>query len=109
MAVLGTSLACNPDATGYDNIRLVAKLYDRPTTKVPDYVREIEESTELGEYLTLPTRTYSAGMLARLAFAMATMQSLDVLLLDENIGAGDAQFQVRARPARRISTTGRKS
>ncbi|HXW23551.1 MAG TPA: ATP-binding cassette domain-containing protein [Xanthobacteraceae bacterium] len=97
MALLGNSLALNSDATGYENIRLVASLYDWPKAKVPEYIRDIEEFTELGEYLSLPTRIYSAGMLARLAFAMATMQSPDVLLIDEGIGAGDVQFQSRAQ------------
>ena len=90
-------MTLNPDATGYENIRLIAELYDWPKAKVPDYIREIEDFTELGEYLTLPTRIYSAGMLARLAFAMATMQSPDVLLMDEAIGAGDAHFQGKAQ------------
>jgi len=97
MALLGNNPGFNTDATGYENIRLIGNLYDWPKARLPDYVRDIEEFTELGEYLSLPTRIYSAGMLARLAFAMATMQSLDVLLLDENIGAGDAQFQVKAQ------------
>jgi ABC-2 type transport system ATP-binding protein/lipopolysaccharide transport system ATP-binding protein len=97
IAVLGASLAFNADATGYENIRLIAELYDWPKSKMPDYIREIEEFTELGEYLTLPTRVYSAGMLARLAFAMATMQSPDVLLMDEAIGAGDAHFQEKVQ------------
>ncbi len=96
MALLGGSLALNPDATGYENIRLIAGLYDWPKSKLPDYVRDIEEFTELGEYLSLPARVYSAGMLARLAFAMATTQAPDVLLIDEGIGAGDAQFQAKA-------------
>jgi ABC-type polysaccharide/polyol phosphate transport system ATPase subunit len=93
MALLGNSLALNADATGYENIRLVANLYDWPKANMPAYIRDIEEFTELGEYLSLPTRVYSAGMLARLAFAMATVLAPDVLLVDEAIGAGDAQFQ----------------
>jgi ABC-type polysaccharide/polyol phosphate transport system ATPase subunit len=97
MALLGNSVALNPDATGYENIRLIANLYDWPRGRLPDFVRDIEEFTGLGEYLSLPTRIYSAGMLARLSFAMATMQPLDVLLMDEGIGAGDAQFQARAK------------
>jgi ABC-2 type transport system ATP-binding protein/lipopolysaccharide transport system ATP-binding protein len=60
-------------------------------------VREIEEFTELGVYLSLPTRIYSAGMQARLAFALATAQIPDILLVDEGIGAGDAQFQKKAQ------------
>jgi ABC-2 type transport system ATP-binding protein/lipopolysaccharide transport system ATP-binding protein len=97
LALLGNSLAENPDATGYENISLIANLLDWPKAKLPDYIREIEEFTELGEYLSLPTRIYSAGMLARLAFAMVTVQSPDVLLMDEGIGVGDAQFQAKAQ------------
>ena len=66
-------------------------------TKYQDLVREIEEFTELGVYLSLPTRIYSAGMQARLSFALATAQIPDILLIDEGIGAGDAQFQKKAR------------
>ena len=97
MALLGNNLTLNADATGYENIRLVASLYDWPKANMPAYIRDIEEFTELGEYLSLPTRVYSAGMLARLAFAMATVLAPDVLLIDEAIGAGDAQFQEKVR------------
>jgi ABC-type polysaccharide/polyol phosphate transport system ATPase subunit len=97
MALLGQNLAPNPDATGYENINLVANLYDWPKARLPEYIRDIEEFTELGEYLSLPTRIYSAGMHARLAFAMATIQAPDVLLIDEAIGAGDAHFQEKAK------------
>jgi ABC-type polysaccharide/polyol phosphate transport system ATPase subunit len=97
MTLLGNNLALNVDATGYENIRLVASLYDWPKEKVPEYIRDVEEFTELGEYLALPTRIYSAGMTTRLAFAIATMQPPDVLVMDEGIGAGDAHFQAKAQ------------
>ena len=96
-ALLGGSLALNSDATGYENIKLMANLYNWPRDKYQDLVREIEEFTELGVYLSLPTRVYSAGMQARLSFALATAQIPDILLVDEGIGAGDAQFQKKAR------------
>ena len=96
-ALLGTSLTLNRDATGYENINLVAKIQDWPRQSAADFVRDIEEFTELGEYLSLPTRVYSAGMQARLAFALATMQSPDILLIDEGIGAGDSDFQEKAQ------------
>jgi ABC-2 type transport system ATP-binding protein/lipopolysaccharide transport system ATP-binding protein len=96
MALLGQNLALNTDATGYENINLIANLYDWPKARLPEYIRDIEEFTELGEYLALPARIYSAGMHARLAFAMATIQVPDVLLIDEAIGAGDAHFQEKA-------------
>jgi ABC-type polysaccharide/polyol phosphate transport system ATPase subunit len=97
MAILGQNLAPNPDATGYETIRLVASLYDWPKDRLDEYSRDIEEFTELGEYLALPTRIYSSGMHARFAFAMATIQVPDVLIIDEGIGAGDANFQAKAR------------
>ena len=96
-ALLGASLALNSDATGYENINLIAKIHDWPKDRTADHVRDVEEFTELGEYLSLPTRVYSAGMQARLAFALATVRSPDILLIDEGIGAGDADFQERAK------------
>jgi ABC-2 type transport system ATP-binding protein/lipopolysaccharide transport system ATP-binding protein len=96
-ALLGSSLTLNRDATGYENIELVANIEDWPRDRINDCIRDIEEFTELGAYLSLPTRIYSAGMQARLAFALATMQSPDILLIDEGIGAGDSDFQEKAR------------
>jgi ABC-2 type transport system ATP-binding protein/lipopolysaccharide transport system ATP-binding protein len=96
-ALLGGSMVLNADATGYENIRLVANLYHWPKHKMAEAIRDIEDFTELGEYLALPTRVYSAGMQARLAFAIATTQSPDILLIDEGIGAGDAHFQEKAQ------------
>jgi ABC-type polysaccharide/polyol phosphate transport system ATPase subunit len=96
-ALLGNSMALNNDATGYENIELMANIYDWPRARLAEYVRDIEEFTDLGEYLSLPTRVYSAGMQTRLAFALATMQPADILLIDEGISAGDAQFQERAQ------------
>ena len=74
-ALLGGSMALNSDATGYENIKLIANLYDWPSEEYPKLVQDIEEFTELGVYLSLPTRIYSAGMQARLAFALATAQN----------------------------------
>jgi ABC-type polysaccharide/polyol phosphate transport system ATPase subunit len=96
-ALLGTSLVFNQDATGYENINLIANLYDWPQERATEYVRDIEEFTELGEYLSLPTRIYSAGMQARLAFALATLQPSDILLIDEGIAAVDSDFQEKAQ------------
>jgi ABC-type polysaccharide/polyol phosphate transport system ATPase subunit len=60
--------------------------------KLPDIV----DFCELGEYLELPVRTYSTGMVARLGFAIATAIEPDILLLDEGLGSGDARFAARA-------------
>jgi ABC-type polysaccharide/polyol phosphate transport system ATPase subunit len=97
LALLGNSMAMNMDATGYENIQLMASLYDWPRERYQRDVRDIEEFTELGEYLALPIRVYSAGMRARLAFALATTEAPDILLIDEGIGAGDAHFQEKVQ------------
>jgi ABC-type polysaccharide/polyol phosphate transport system ATPase subunit len=95
-SLLGTAMSLNSEATGYENIQLVANLYHWPRHRMAEAIKDIEEFTELGEYLSLPTRVYSAGMQTRLAFAIATSQSSDILLIDEGIGAGDAQFREKA-------------
>ncbi|HKA78170.1 MAG TPA: ABC transporter ATP-binding protein [Pseudolabrys sp.] len=96
-AMLGNSMLLNNDATGYENIQLIANLYHWPKEQMPEFIRDIEVFTELGEYLSLPVRIYSAGMQARLAFAMGTAHSPDILLVDEGIGAGDEHFQQQAQ------------
>jgi ABC-type polysaccharide/polyol phosphate transport system ATPase subunit len=58
---------------------------------------EIADATELGDFLSMPLRTYSTGMFLRLAFAIATSIIPDILLMDELIGAGDASFVKKAQ------------
>jgi ABC-type polysaccharide/polyol phosphate transport system ATPase subunit len=96
-SLIGGSIALNSDATGYENIRLIANLYKWPGDQYRSLVHDIEEFTELGIYLSLPTRIYSTGMQTRLSFALATAQNPDILLIDEGIAAGDASFQEKAR------------
>jgi len=97
----------NPDASGYENIRLAAELNHLPRTNIEGYLKDVEEFTELGEYLDMPTRIYSAGMVARLSFAIATMHTPEILLIDEGIGAGDAKFANKVRE--RIDTFTQKA
>src|SRR6185437_6034347 len=60
------------------------------------HAEEIIEFTELGEYIDMPTRTYSSGMMIRLAFAISTCVPPEILLMDEWLAAGDAQFLAKA-------------
>lgn len=78
--------------TGYENIVTSGLLLGMSRGQIEEKIPEIEEFCELGEYLSLPVRTYSAGMIARLGFSVATAISPDVLLLDEGLGAGDLRF-----------------
>lgn len=59
-------------------------------------MNDIADFTELGDYLRIPVRTYSAGMLLRLSFSIATLRQPEILLLDEVIGVGDANFMKKA-------------
>lgn len=78
--------------TGYDNFKFVCRLYDvDPDSKI-DFV---EEFSELGRYLREPLRTYSAGMRARLAFAVSMAVEFDCFLIDEIIAVGDSRFQTK--------------
>lgn len=85
-----------PELSGYDNIRRMGVLLGMDQSKIKAQVKDIEEFTELGDFLQLPVRTYSTGMQMRLMFAMATTIRPNVLLIDEMFGAGDAAFQERA-------------
>jgi homopolymeric O-antigen transport system ATP-binding protein len=96
-ALLRSGAPLVPDATGFENIRLIATIRGWPQAQMNEHVRDIAAFSELGEYLSLPVRVYSAGMQARLAFALATMRPPDILLIDEGIGAGDAEFQEKAQ------------
>ncbi len=57
-----------------------------------DSIPDIVDFTELGDYLSVPVRTYSTGMMLRLAFAIATVRAPEVMLIDEVIGVGDRRF-----------------
>lgn len=82
--------------TGYQNIVTGGLLLGLSRAQIAEKIPEIEEFCELGEYLTLPVRTYSAGMKMRLGFSLATALHPDILLMDEGFGAADLRFTERA-------------
>lgn len=90
------TLGMNMDATGFDNIRMCGQLWGLSGNEVEASIPDIVEFTELGDFLNVPVRTYSTGMMLRLAFAIATVRAPDVMLIDEIIGVGDAQFFQKA-------------
>jgi lipopolysaccharide transport system ATP-binding protein len=92
-ALLDISLGIDPSATGYDNIRLRARIAGLPMSTVDGMLDDIADFTGLGQFLAMPVKTYSAGMQARLAFAAATAMDADVLLMDEWVAVGDAEFK----------------
>jgi homopolymeric O-antigen transport system ATP-binding protein len=90
------NLGIDPESTGYENIMLRGLYLGLTKAETLERVDEVASFTELGSFLNLPVRTYSAGMQARLSFAMATCIDPEILLLDEGIGAGDAAFLEKA-------------
>ena len=88
------------DDTGYENIVTCGLLLGMTRDEIERKLPEIEAFTELSDYLALPVRTYSSGMLVRLGFAIATAIDPEILLLDEGLGAGDARFATRAAEPR---------
>ncbi len=85
------------EATGWDNIRYRGYLQGETPRSIGRKAGAIAEFTGLGKFLDMPVRYYSAGMLVRLGFAIATAIDPEVLLIDEVLGAGDAEFQGRAK------------
>jgi ABC-type polysaccharide/polyol phosphate transport system ATPase subunit len=85
------------DDTGYENIMTCGLFLGMSREEIVEKTPEIAAFSELGEYLHLPVRTYSTGMLTRLGFAIATAIDPEILLLDEGLGAGDARFAEKAR------------
>jgi ABC-type polysaccharide/polyol phosphate transport system ATPase subunit len=82
--------------TGYENIFTAGMLLGISRDELERRIPEIEEFCELGEYLALPVRTYSAGMTMRLGFAIVTALDPGILLMDEGFGTGDLRFTERA-------------
>jgi ABC-2 type transport system ATP-binding protein/lipopolysaccharide transport system ATP-binding protein len=91
------TMGMNMEATGYENIVLRGVFLGLQVKEVRGMIPEIEAFTELGEFLDLPLRTYSSGMLLRLAFAVTTAIVPEILIMDELIGAGDAAFVSKAK------------
>jgi len=91
------SLGFEPDASGRENILYRGLLLGLSPIYMRSIAAEIVDSAGLGEFIDYPIKTYSAGMQVRLAFAISTAVGGDILLLDEVIGAGDANFMEKAK------------
>ena len=96
-ALFDLMLGFESEATGWENIRYRGYLQGETPRSLRDKIQAIAEFTELGRYLDMPVRYYSAGMLVRLAFAISTAIDPEILLVDEVLGAGDLAFQAKAR------------
>jgi ABC-type polysaccharide/polyol phosphate transport system ATPase subunit len=105
--LFNTAPGLDSDDTGYENIYTCGRFLGMSKQEIADKLPDIEQFGELGDYLALPVRTYSTGMMMRLGFAVATTIDPDILILDEGLSAGDARFAERA--AQRVETLIRRT
>ena len=85
------------EANGWENIAFRSYFQGETPSTLRGKVAQIAEFSELGEFLDMPLRYYSAGMMVRLAFSIATTIEPEILIVDEVLGAGDLAFQGKAR------------
>ncbi len=96
-ALMSIHLGLETFSTGRENIRGRARFMGLTEEEIDEKFDDIATFCELGNYLDLPIRAYSAGMRLRLAFSIATAFSPEILILDEWLSAGDEYFQKKAR------------
>jgi len=93
VSILDIGSGFHPDFTGYDNIFLNASMLGMTKEEITNRIDQIIEFSGIGEFIHQPVKTYSNGMYVRLAFSVAIHINPQILLLDEVIGVGDAEFQ----------------
>lgn len=96
-SMLSIWLGMDMEATGYENIYMRGVIMGLRPGEIKGLIEQISAFTELGDYLEMPMRTYSSGMAVRLAFAISTSVSADIILMDEWLSAGDESFSSKAQ------------
>jgi lipopolysaccharide transport system ATP-binding protein len=95
-SLIDIGLGINPEATGRENVFIRGQLLGLTKQEIARKYQEIVEFAELGDFMEMPVRTYSTGMHLRLAFAVSTVVRPEILLMDEWLSVGDADFQHKA-------------
>jgi ABC-type polysaccharide/polyol phosphate transport system ATPase subunit len=94
-ALLDLGAGFHPDLTGAENVRINAALLGFSRKQVREKFDAVVEFAEIGDFINEPLRTYSSGMVMRLAFSVAVTVDPDILIIDEVLGVGDVAFQVK--------------
>ena len=97
--VFDLGVGMDPEISGYENIIIRGLFLGMTRKQMEDRIDDIADFTELGDFLSMPLRTYSTGMRIRLALGVVTSIDPEILLLDEGIGAVDAAFLEKAQRA----------
>ncbi|MEO8659766.1 MAG: ABC transporter ATP-binding protein [Bryobacteraceae bacterium] len=94
-ALLELGSGFNPEFTGRDNVYLNAAILGLSSAEIDRKYKDIEEFAEIGDFIRQPVKTYSSGMMVRLAFAVAIHVDPDIILVDEALAVGDIYFRQR--------------
>ncbi|HUG80413.1 MAG TPA: ABC transporter ATP-binding protein [Bryobacterales bacterium] len=94
-ALLELGAGFNPEFSGRDNVYLSATLMGMSSREIARCYGDIEHFAEIGDFISRPVKTYSSGMLIRLAFAVAIHTDPEILLVDEALAVGDYYFRQR--------------
>src|ERR1700733_10096631 len=94
-ALLELGAGFNPEFSGRDNVYMNGSILGLTTRQIDQRYREIEEFAEIGDFINQPVKTYSSGMVVRLAFAVAINVDPEILLVDEALAVGDTWFRHR--------------
>ncbi|MEO6291711.1 MAG: ABC transporter ATP-binding protein [Burkholderiaceae bacterium] len=95
-SMLNLLLGMHPDSSGYENIFLRGKILGLTPQEIDTITQDVVAFAGLGEYMDMPLRTYSSGMAMRLGFSVSTAIPADILLMDEWMSVGDAEFMEKA-------------
>ena len=96
-SMLGITLGMDAEVTGLENIYLRGQLMGLSRRQIYDLVDDVADFAGIGDFLNLPMRTYSSGMAMRLAFSVVTSVDADIILMDEWLSVGDAEFVQKAK------------
>jgi lipopolysaccharide transport system ATP-binding protein len=96
-SMLSITLGMDAEATGYENILVRGTIMGLRRKQILDLIDDVVEFSELGDYVYMPMRTYSSGMIMRLMFAISTSVRADIILMDEWLSVGDADFTDKAQ------------
>ncbi|RLQ21220.1 ATP-binding cassette domain-containing protein [Seongchinamella sediminis] len=108
-SLLTLGLGHKVDLSGRDNAMLSAMLQGASRQEALGYLEEIKAFSELGDSFEEPVKTYSAGMRSRLGFTTALLTHVDILLVDEILSVGDAEFRAKAERAMRERICGEQT
>jgi len=97
----------NPDFTGRENVFLYGSVLGLNRRAMEDRFEDVASFADIGEFIDEPVKTYSSGMMTRLAFAVSTCVDPEILIIDEALSVGDAPFQAKCfRRLRQLIETG---